>query len=122
MSSNTLDITTDQGSTLNYVFTLVDVANNPFDLTGCDVRLQVRQTYGATNILINCTLANSKVVVTMPNIITLALLPADTSSIRFLNKDDDTLDCVYDLEVQNLAGNVYKPARGSFTINREVTR
>ena len=122
--SNTLNIPMDQGSSLTYTFTLTDTGNSPFNLTGCDARLQVRKTFGATAIEINATLSNSKLVITNATggVLTFNLVPADTTGIRFNNKDDDTLECVYDLEVQTAAGRVYKPARGTFTLNREVTR
>jgi len=111
----------DQGSNLSYVFTLLEVGGGAYALTSYDARLQVRASYGATSTLINCTVANSKLVIAS-NTITLVLVPADTSSIRFADKDDETLDCVYDLEIIAPSGSVYKPARGSFTLTREVTR
>jgi hypothetical protein len=122
--SNTLDITMDQGSSLSYTFTLQGTSGSAFDLTGYDARLQVRKSYGDSAVQVNCTLANSKLVLTDASggLLSLKLAPADTSSIRFPAKDDDTLTCVYDLELQSPAGTVYKPARGAFTLNREVTR
>lgn len=124
MTSNTYDIFCDQGSTKTIVLTLQTDTLTPYNLTGFDVRLQVRRTYGDTTVLINATLTNGKLVLTnaVGGVITLNLAPADTSSIRFTNKDDDTLDCVYDLEIQSASGAVYKPFKGSFTIAREVTR
>lgn len=123
-TDNTLDIVMDQGSSLTYVFNLKNANLDPIDLTGYDVRMQVRKTYGAANSVISCTLSNNKVILTNASlgIITLALLPSDTSGIRFNEVDDDTLECVYDLEVQSTLGVVFKPARGNFTLNREVTR
>ena len=93
-------------------------------LTGYDARLQVRKAYGASSTEINCTLANSKLVLTNAagGVLTLELSPSDTSSIRFASANDDTLECVYDLELVSPSGRVYKPARGTFTIKREVTR
>jgi hypothetical protein len=122
--SNALNITMDQGSTLSYSFTLQDQASAAFNLTGFDARLQVRTSYGATAVAINCTLANGRLVLTNPTsgVLTLILAPADTSSILFAAKDDDSLECVYDLEIQSPTGTVYKPAKGTFTFNREVTR
>lgn len=122
--SNLLNIAIDQGSSLVYTFTLQNDDASPYVLTGFDARLQVRRTYGDTSVLINCTVANGKLVLTNPTlgILTLVLTPADTSSIRFNNKDDDALECVYDLELIRPDGRVYKPAKGAFVISREVTR
>lgn len=122
--SNALDVTMDQGSSLTHTFTLKTEANLPFDLTGYDARLQIRRTFGDTTVLVNCTLSNAKLVLTSAagGILTLALAPADTSSIRFNALNDESLECVYDLEIQSALGKVYKPARGTFTLNREVTR
>ena len=123
---NILNIEMDQGSTLEYVFTLTDdqVPAAPVDLTALDARLQVRRTYGATSTVINCTLANGKLEKTndIGGVLTLKLAPADTSTIRFNDVEDDTLECVYDLELQDADGKVYKPAKGTFTFYREVTR
>lgn len=122
MTTNTKDISMDQGSTFTYTFTLLDTLGAAFNLSGYDARLQVRKTFGSTAPVISCTLANSKLSITAPNIINLNLLPSDTTSIRFNAVDDDTLDCVYDLEIVSPTSAVYKPARGTFTITREVTR
>ena len=122
--SNALDITMDQGSTLIYNFNLSASTGAPLDLTGFDARMQVRAAFGASSALINCTLPNGKLTITnaTQGALTLQLQPTDTSSIRFPGLNDDTYDCVYDLEIVDPVGNVYKPARGNFTINREVTR
>ena len=121
MNDNTLNITTDQGSSLTYTFTLVDSTNAPFVLIGYDARLQIRRTYGSSIVLANCTLANSKLALGS-NTVVLTLAPTDTTAIQFNSKDDNSLDCVYDLEIVSPTGKTYKPARGTFTLNREVTR
>jgi hypothetical protein len=120
--SNNLNITMDQGSTLVYTFNLTNTTGQPLSLTGFDARLQVRKSYGATAVEINCTIANGKLSWGTVGQVILTLTPADTSSIRFASKDDAELVCVYDLEIIDGAGKVYKPARGDFTLNREVTR
>jgi hypothetical protein len=125
MANNTLDISMDQGSSLTHIFNIKNADLSAFDLTDFDARLQVRRSYGATTTEINGTLANSKLVKVsaINGTLSLVLTPADTSGIKFVNKDDETLDCVYDLEIQNtISGKVYKPAKGAFVISREVTR
>ena len=52
---------------------------------------------------------------------TLTLDLGDTSAVA-ISGDDDSFDCVYDLELVDPDGLVFKPARGTFTIHREVTR
>lgn len=122
--SNTLNIEMDQGSTLEYTFTLRTISNDPVNITGFDARLMVRKTYGSANAEITATIANSKLTVVdaANGILKLTLTPDDTRLIRFANRNDDTLECVYDLEIITPTSKVYKPARGNFTIRREVTR
>lgn len=122
--SNQLDLEVKQGTTLQVSFPIEQSAGVPFNLTGYDVRLQVRRSYGDTSTLINATLSNGKVVLTnaASGLVALHLSPSDTSSIRFASRDDETLDCVYDLELISPTGEVYSPARGTLTLVREVTR
>jgi hypothetical protein len=122
--SNIINLVADQGSSLTQTFTLKDVDGLAFNLTGFDARLQVRKTYGATAAEINATLANSKLALTnaVGGVLTWTISPSDTTGIRFNEKDDDSLELVFDLEVISAAGKVYKPARGTITLNREVTR
>jgi len=113
----------DQGSSYSYTFTLVNPDNSAFDLTGFDARLHVRRSYGNSSVLIDCTVANSKLTITpLLGTVVLSLAPSDTSDIAFNSKDDDSLDSVYDLEIVSPASKVYKPARGTLTLTREVTR
>lgn len=122
--SNVLNLSMDQGSTKVFTFTIKDEAQAAFNLTGYDARLQVRRSLGDTTVLVNCTLANGKLVVTnaLGGVLTWKVSPGDTSGIRFNAADDETLECVYDLEIQSTLGEVAKPARGTLTLNREVTR
>jgi len=120
-----LDI--DQGSSKDFIFTITTDGEPPapFDLTGYTARAQVRRSYGAKDgVLINCTLANGKLVLTdvAGGVLTLSLAPEDTSLILFADKEDAVLVCVYDLEIISPTGDVYKPARGNLTLHREVTR
>lgn len=122
--NNNLDIEMMQGSSLTYNFKLKQENGEPYVLTDIDARLQVRASYGATTPLINCTLANGKLVLTSAalGILSLVLAPEDTSPIRFAQKDDESFKMVYDLEIVSPSAKVYKPATGTLTINREVTR
>jgi hypothetical protein len=122
----TFDFTMDQGSTNVVEFTIQNSDATVFNLTGYTASLMGRKSYGAGTPIINVTSTgvNPKLVLnTATGIITMTLDPIDTSVITFANSDDDTLDIVYDLEITNTAsGTVYKPARGTITLNREITR
>lgn len=119
--SNVKNITIDQGSSFTYTFTLTDVTNDPFDVTAYDARLMVRRSYGDTAVLMNATVTNGKLVIST-NTVAWNISPDDTSLIKFNSKDDDTLECVYDLEVISPLSKVYKAAKGTLTIYREVSR
>lgn len=119
-----INFNVDQGSSMTYTFNLKQQGGEPFNLADIDARLQVRRSYGATSTLINCTLANGKLVVVNAALGMLAwvIAPSDTSSITFATKEDESLETVYDLELQSASAKVYKPAKGTLTLNREVTR
>lgn len=119
---STFDFTIDQGSTSTVDFIITE-NGLPFDLTGFSADLMARKSYGAGTTVINASTTNNKLSVDIPNgKIVMTLVPADTTSITFASVNDESVDVVYDLEIKNLAGQVYKPARGTITINREITR
>lgn len=117
------DIIVEQGQTVEINFS-VERNNLPWDITGYTPRAQVRRSWADAQVLINCTLANGKVQIPNPinGLIKLVLAPSDTSSILPRKTEVETIDCVYDLELETPGGTVYKVTKGSFTINREVTR
>ena len=121
---NNFDFSVDQGSTFRMTFTLKDDNGNVFDLSTFTADLMARKSYGNTKADIVATMLNGGLSVDQTTgVITLTLEPADTSSIKFTEKDADTLELVYDLEiVSTVTGEVFKPARGTITLNREVTR
>jgi hypothetical protein len=116
------NIAIEQGQSVEIPFAITQGAS-PLNMTGYDVRLQVRRTLADTTTLINCTLANGKIswVSQSGGTFKLILLPTDTSGLRF-KTGEDAIDAVYDLELINNTGVVFKACKGSFTINREVTR
>lgn len=115
-------ITIEQGKSVEIAFAATR-NGVPFDLTGFDLRLQVRQTWESP-ALINCTLANGKLVWidAAAGRYRLVLQPADTSLIQGSKFSDGSLECVYDSELISVAGTVYAGSKGTFTIKREVTR
>lgn len=124
--SVTRNIIMEQGATVEIPFAITQ-NNIAVDLTGYIVRMQVRRNYGDTVVLINCTLANNKLewIDQIAGRFKLNLAPSDTNAsngrIRFVGSEEE-LECVYDLELEDTLGRVYKGCRGNFIITREVTR
>lgn len=114
----------DQGSTRVFDITVRNPDETPTNLTGCVVRAQVRTTYSASSTVVNATLANGKLTIVnaVGGLIRWTLAPDDTAGKPIFKGDDDTVELVYDVEVQDPAGVVFKPIRGTLTLNREVTR
>ncbi len=120
------DIVVDQGSTVVITWELRNADNSPLDMTGYNLRMQVREDYAATTTLINCTLANGKLewVDRSAGTFKLILSPSDTSVIRFPRETPDRIDAVYDMEIEapTTPPGTQKPWYGTFSIRREVTR
>lgn len=119
-----LELNIDQGSTFEHTFTFT---NNgiPFDLSNYDARMQVRKTYGTSATIYSGTNQDGKLVfVNAPaGELKVVFAPADTANVKFTNSDDSTLYSVFDLELEHkITHKVYKPASGSITFVREVTR
>lgn len=116
-------ITIEQGKTVVIPFAATRNAL-PMDLTGYEVRLQVRETFSSAGTLLSCTTANGKVswVNQAQGQYQLVLAPSDTTAIPASKFSEDTLDAVYDCELVSSVGDVYPASKGTFTIKREVTR
>lgn len=110
-----------QGTNDGLTFSLTS-NNVPLNLTGYDVRMQIRKNYDS-----NTTYFVASTLLTVPNIVVTPLLgkiqvyiyPDDTSVIPFKG---DSLECVYDIEIIDNLGEVTRVLMGNVTISREVTR
>lgn len=114
MLAGLLDIEIEQGATFELVFIYQDEAGNPIDLTGMTARMQLRRQYKSTDVLIELTTANSRIIFD-PFIgkITLRIAAVDTDNL--------TGSGVYDLELINGA-TINRILEGGFTICAEVTK
>ena len=127
LSAPPKDIIVAQGATIEVPLAITR-NKQPYDLTGFTLRMQVRKNFSSTQVLINATTQNGKLVWQDQAGGTFKLLLAESDTATAGNplivfpKDTDVLDCVFDIEVVSLDGFVYKVARGSFSVEREVTR
>jgi hypothetical protein len=124
MTNNTFDFVMEQGSTFRMVFLIKDANNEVFDLNNYTAEMMFRKAYGSSTPVITATTSNGKLsILVIAGQITLELEPEDTIGIRFSNRDDESIDLVYDLEIiDSITGDVYKPVCGTATLVREVTR
>ena len=116
MIAGIYNITCEQGATFTRTFTITDPAGDVVNLTSYTGRMQVRREVDSSTALIELTSANGRlVIVPLLGEITITLTPDLTAGI--------TRDGVYDLEIVNTGtGVVYRVLKGSFKIDKEVTR
>lgn len=119
--SNIKNFEVEQGTSFTITFALTDTELVAFDLTGYTAQLQIRRSYGNTSTLVDATTENGKLNISAGSVL-FYVVPADTENIKFNDVEDESLECVYDLKIFSPIGKEYKPAKGSFTIMRTVTR
>lgn len=108
------DLTIIQGSTWGISWPVVDDDDQPLDLTGWSVRAQVRPRTDSGTVLWEwSTAANSASV--SGAAVTLRLTAAQSSAFTFSR-------AVYDIELTDGDGNVYRVAQGHVEVSPEVTR
>lgn len=115
MIAGIYNITCEQGSTFARTFTIQNSDGTVYDLTGYAARLQIRRDFDATTIMFTASSGNGHIAIsTLFGEINVDITAAETATI--------TRDGVYDLEIYNTAGVVYKVVKGRFTLNKEVTK
>lgn len=114
--AKTYELLIDQGSTLEVLFTLKDEAGTALNLTGYEVRMQVRTSYTATTTVLNLsTLLGTIVLVPLEGKITIKASATVTAAL--LPKK-----YVYDIEIVSATGFVTRIIQGNVVVSPEVTR
>jgi hypothetical protein len=85
----------------------------PVDLTGAEVRMQIRAGLGGA-VLLELTTENGGLAITGPGTLTRTLSATETAALTWT-------DGVYDLEVEYADGTVQRYLQGAVTVSREVT-
>jgi hypothetical protein len=94
----------------------VNKVKTPIDLTGYSARMQIRASVAAPAVLLDFTVANGRIIIDEPNgIIRLRLEEADTSAITWKQG-------VFDLEVIQPNGDVFRLIQGAVRTSPETTR
>lgn len=113
MPATALDITIEQGATWNTLLTLTGR-----DLTGCEARMQIRETVPSPTPLVSLTSdEDGGITVTPgpPGVIAITLTAEQTADFAWKNG-------VYDLELVSPDGTVERLLKGDVTVDFEVTR
>lgn len=111
-----LNLVIEQGATFNPRLTLTDPAGDPQDLDGYSARAHIRATLKATEVLLELTTDNGRLVLTpAEGVIDFAVDAADTAALTWTQ-------AVYDLELVSGEGIVTRLLQGTVKVVPEVTR
>ena len=124
MAAGNYSFTIEQGTTFTRIFKYKDEDGNPVDLTGYDVRMQIRSTYDSAT-LASLTSGSGDFVLSVPpdaaegvtdkNQIKLTISASHTAAYTF----DQAL---YDIELESGTGVVTRLLQGKIKLSREVTK
>lgn len=109
MPAKSMNMMIDQGSTVNMEFSLTTDNGDPYDLSNCTARAQMRKHYESnTFVAFTCNTANSKVTLSLT-----AVQSANISPGRH----------VFDIEIVNTVANtVTRVIEGTILVRPEVSR
>jgi len=118
MTPAEIDLTIYQGATFRKPFQWT--AGDPavaVNLTGATARMQLRKKITSPDVLLELTTANGGILITTPleGKFEIFITDTQTSAIDFKT-------AVYDLEIVDTAGQVYRILMGSVEVSPEVTR
>ena len=115
MLAGVYKIVCDQGATFERLLTIEESSGDPMNLTGFTARMQVRPEIESTDVLVELTTENGRLVLGgAAGTISMSLSPVVTATID--------RDGFYDLEIISSGGAVHRVLRGRFLVNLEVTR
>ena len=115
MAAGTYNITIEQGATFRLHLALTD-GTEPTPLDDYVGRMQLRQKVAAAEVLYALTTENGGLTIDGPaGTIDLYISDEDTASFTFKS-------AVYDLELEDLAGEVVRVLQGTVRLSPEVTR
>lgn len=116
MSAAKYNFEIEQGATFTKPLVWKSSTGAVVDLTGYTARMQIRETVGSTEILLELTTQNNRIaIVPLQGKVTLTIDASTTSQISWTKG-------VYDLELVSSNGTVTRLLRGNVSISKEVTR
>lgn len=116
MASAKIDLKVEKGATFKKRLIIKDSNKNPIDLTGYIARMHIRPNARSSVIIMDLTTTNSRILITpLQGQIDLIITDEDTSGITFNGS------ALYDLELEDSGGEVFKIARGLVFFIEEIT-
>jgi len=123
MAAGIYNFTIEQGSTLVKQFTYKDTAGTVVNLDGYAVRMQIRDTIGASTFISSFTTASNEGLVVMKTVSS-----SNSGTIQLTIKASQTKDysfdtAVYDIEIEHTGSQtVTRLLQGTIKLSPEVTR
>lgn len=115
MGAGIYHIQIEQGSTFSRTITYKDSAGSAIDLSGYTARMQLRKNIEDTSNILELTTSNGRISLGgVAGTVTLTIAASDTAALS-------AIEGVYDLELVS-GDTVEKLLKGTFTVQREVTR
>lgn len=107
----------EQGATFQHVLTLKDSAGSLVNLTGyTSAQMDLRTDADQTTAALSLTTANSRIALGgSAGTITITISASDTASMV-------ATDGVYDLEIVDAAGLIFRIIEGTYTVRRGISR
>lgn len=112
-----LDIEIKKGTTFQVPFTWTDENGLPIDITGWEVRMQVRSEQAATTTLLDISTVSGEITLSDPTNGEFTITLSDTVTSAF-----SWVVGVYDIELESPGGVVYELLYGTVETIGEVTR
>jgi uncharacterized protein YcfL len=122
MAAGTANLTVEQGATYSATITVNNANGSPYDLTGCSVASQIRQTYSSEQVLVTptVTIANAEA-----GQISFVLSASQTASLKVKPADGPekrTTSYVYDILVTLADSTKLRLIEGLIEVSPGVTR
>ena len=123
MAAGIYNFTIEQGTTVVKQFTYKDASDTVVDLTGYDVRMQMRDTVASTTVIDTFTTGSNN---GMTIIGTVSSSTSGTIQLRIEASDTNNYTfntAVYDIEIENTGSQtVTRLLQGSIKLSPQVTR
>lgn len=116
MSATIFNLTIEQGIPYEQTFVVKNPDGSLKDLSGFSARMQFRLSHSSSDVNLEATTVNSKLVIdTLTSTCKISLNESDTQSLSYANY-------VYDIEIVDSLNKPIRLVMGKVTVSPEVTK